>query len=182
MNRYKAEQAIEALLDSFEIPEWRKDDNFKDTPRRVAKAYSEIMRGLEPLENHIVEFPSKYDGIIHFKDVQAVGLCPHHLLPIEYKVTFAYIPTGKVLGLSKIPRIIKHMAARPVLQEDLTQEIRDYFVNKLSPIGVAVLVRGVHGCMKYRGITEAEEVTTVDLYGTFMDVPQTRNEFYDLIK
>jgi GTP cyclohydrolase I len=181
MNLSTAEEAVASLLDSIDIPNWREDENFKETPRRVAKAYKELTKGLDELENHIVVFPSNYDGIIHFNDIQAVGLCPHHLLPIEYKITFAYIPTGKVLGLSKIPRIIKHLSARPVLQEDLTRDIRDYFVKKLEPLGVAVLVKGIHGCMKYRGITEAEEVTTVNLAGTFMDIPQTREEFYNLL-
>jgi len=181
MNIPKAQEAIASLLDAFELLEWREDENFKDTPKRVAKAYSEMMYGLSEIENHVVTFPSDYDGIIHFKDICAVGVCPHHLLPIEYKITFAYIPTREVLGLSKVPRIIKHMAARPVLQEDLTKEIKEYFIHKLAPKGIAVLVKGIHGCMKYRGITEPEEVTTVELYGTFMEIPQTREEFYNLI-
>lgn len=171
-----AEKGVALILNAMGF-DWAHNPNFKETPYRVAKAYKEMLQGTYTTADHIVLFPSTYDGIVNFKAIEATGVCPHHLLPIEYSISFAYIPHGKVLGLSKIPRIIKQLAARAVLQEDLTHDIRSYFVHKLDPTGVAVVVTGIHGCMKYRGIQEVEQVTTSSLYGAFFDKPMAREEF-----
>lgn len=158
------------------------DPNFIGTPNRVAKALVEMCGGLYEDYNKHTAFPSEYDGIVFFKQIDAVGICPHHLLPIDYQVTFAYIPTGKVLGLSKIPRIIKNLAARPILQEDLSNDIVNYFEEKLKPLGIALVINGIHGCMKYRGIHQKGGVKTARMMGAFFDKPQARAEFYELMK
>jgi len=168
---------VKLILDGMGL-DWEHDPNFKETPRRVTAAFSELTAGLYDDTNHTVQFPSKYDGIINFKAVSAIGLCPHHLLPIEYTIWFAYIPIGTVLGLSKVPRILKRLCARPVLQEDLTLDIQNYFVNELHPLGVAVVIAGIHGCMKYRGLKEVNTIYTSSLYGAFFDKPQAREEFF----
>ncbi|MFH0749314.1 MAG: GTP cyclohydrolase I [Candidatus Gottesmanbacteria bacterium] len=161
--------------------DWKHDKNFIDTPKRVARTMAELNNGLYSPYERFTSFPSSYNGIIFFKSIKATALCPHHLMPIEYDISFAYIPNGSVLGLSKIPRIIKNLCQRPVLQEDLTNDIVKKFAEKLQPKGIAIEVRGIHGCMKYRGIEEADIVKTAQLYGLFLTAPQTREEFYNLI-
>jgi len=180
-NEQKIEIAIENLLTGLGI-QWKSDDNFRETPQRVMRAYKEMNIGLYEEYTRTKLFPSNYKGIVFFKKIDAVGLCPHHLLPIEYEINFAYIPSRHVLGLSKVPRILKNLCARPLLQEDLTKDIIEYFQKKLHPIGIAIVVNGTHGCMKYRGIKEAEVVKTSEMTGPFMSKPATREEFFNLIK
>lgn len=179
-NEEKVTKAVQLMLEGMGV-NWEQDENFKETPKRVSRAFREFNNGLYENSNHIKTFKSTYSGILLLKSINAVGVCPHHLLPISYKVSFAYIPDGKVLGLSKIPRIIKLLCARPVLQEDLTKDIVNYFEKKLKPVGVAVIVRGIHGCMKYRGVKEAESVVTSELSGAFYRKANTRSEFYSML-
>jgi len=179
-DKYKVEKAVGDLLSALGI-DWINDDNFKETPIRVSKAMKEMNAGLYEEYNGVKVFKSDYKGMISFNNISAIGLCPHHLLPIEYEISFAYIPTQYVLGLSKVPRVIKNLCSRPVLQEDLTKDIVEYFEKKLHPLGMAVVVKGIHGCMKYRGIKEAEIVKTSELTGPFLTEPDAREEFYQLI-
>lgn len=174
-------KGVSQILDGMGI-DWKNDENFIDTPDRVSRAFFEFCHGSYQPFNSIKTFPSKYNGIVSLKSVKAIGLCPHHLLPIEYEVSFAYMPQEKVLGLSKIPRIIKHLCARPVLQEDLTKDIVKFFKQELEPKGVAVVIRGVHGCMKFRGVEEPNEVQTAELDGYFLTNSASRAEFYSMIK
>lgn len=175
------EIALRQLLTGMGI-DWFSDPNFKETPARVMKAYRELNKGLYEEAPKIKVFPTEYKGMVFFKSVKAVGLCPHHLLPIEMDISFAYIPKKEALGLSKVPRIIKHLSARPVLQEDLTKDIVAYFKKLLKPLGIAIVIRGIHGCMKFRGIKEATIVKTSDMTGAFKQNPETREEFFNLIK
>lgn len=179
-NRKIIANSVATLLTGLGI-DWKNNTNFVDTPKRVARAMIELNDGLYHPYERFTSFPSTYNGIIFFKSIKATALCPHHLMPIEYDISFAYIPNGVVLGLSKIPRIIKNLCQRPVLQEDLTNDIVHKFAEKLNPKGIAIEVRGIHGCMKYRGIQEAEIVKTAQLHGLFLTAPQTREEFYHLI-
>ncbi len=179
-NQKMLEKGVMAILSGLGI-NWKHDKNFIDTPKRVARAMTELNDGLYHPYERFTSFPTTYNGIIFFKSIKATALCPHHLMPIEYDISFAYIPNGTVLGLSKIPRIIKNLCQRPVLQEDLTNDIVKRFVEKLHPKGVAIEVRGIHGCMKYRGIQEGEIVKTAQLHGLFLTALQTREEFYNLI-
>ncbi len=183
MRQYRPElvkQGMIQVLDGMGI-DWQHDENFKETPDRVSRAFYEFCHGSYETFDAIKTFPSRYDGIILVRSVRAIGLCPHHLLPIEYEVSFAYMPRKTVIGLSKIPRIIKHICAQPVLQEDLTKDVVSYFKKMLDPIGIAVVINGIHGCMKYRGIGEADKVQTAELDGYFLTNPASRAEFYAMI-
>lgn len=166
-----------------------KDPNLKDTPARVARAYREMCRGLYE-QDRIDEilsrtFPCDFDEMVVVTDIDAVGVCPHHLMPVRYKIHVGYIPSegGKVLGLSKIPRLVCLLAARPVLQEQLTKDIADKFEESLEPLGVMVVIRGGHSCVQCRGIKMAEsEMVTSVIKGVFTNSEkQAREEFLSII-
>jgi len=169
------------------VPSFDKtDDNFKKTPYRIAKSYLEMCIGLSKKEEiqEILDtgFPSNYNGMIIIDNVSANSMCPHHFLPVKYKVDFAYIPSKKMLGLSKIPRIIKLLAMQPMLQEDYTQEILKCFNEYVKPNGAAVIVTGVHTCMQCRGVEVSDSpVITSELLGVFKE-QDVKSEFIELLK
>ncbi len=153
------------------------DRNFIDTPKRVVKVYDELIGNLIDTKKEATEilkkatFPSKYKGIILVKDVQAVGMCPHHLLSVVYSMGFAYIPEKGVVGLSKIPRFLKTMSRLLLLQEDLTEECLDIFCDVVSPKGAMLIINGVHSCMKIRGVKEVNgSMQTIGVRGNFQDL------------
>jgi GTP cyclohydrolase IA len=155
------------LSDVINILDVPRDENVKDTPRRIADTYTELLFGhsedgkAEILEHLEKRFPTTHRELTIVKGINSAGVCPHHFLPVLYTVQFGYIPEKSALGLSKIPRIIKIMSARAVLQEDLTADIADLFqLSTLQPKGVAVVVHGFHTCMSIRGVS-AREATTV---------------------
>lgn len=164
------------------------DPNFMATPDRVARAYSELCAGLYN-EDEIEEilsktFPSTYDEMVVVTDIDAVGLCPHHLMPVRYKIHVGYIPAedGRVIGLSKIPRLVCLLAARPVLQEQLTVDIADKFESALLPLGVMVVVDGGHSCMQCRGIKQINsKMITSAIKGVFREDERPRKEFLMLV-
>lgn len=161
------------------------EENFRETPQRIVDAYIELMegRGKEDRVEEILNtsFSSNYDGILTVKDITAHGICPHHMLPIGYDIDFAYIPKGQVLGLSKIPRVVKLLAKRPILQETLTQEITDVFAEHVEPEGVMCIVRGRHQCMRSRGVKTDSVVTTSSLEGVFMEEAHAKREALKLL-
>jgi GTP cyclohydrolase IA len=115
------------------------------------------------------------------KPIITVGLCPHHFLPVEYNISVGYIPTKKVIGLSKIPRLVEWLAHKPALQEDLTKEIVDNITQLLKPRGVICVVKGKHSCMRIRGVKQKSgEMTTSHFSGDFEKIAP-RNEFNSLI-
>jgi GTP cyclohydrolase I len=185
---YKVEKGMEIILQGLQ-EEFGLDINsehFKDTPKRVMRSYAEIFRGLKDTPERIrkilsTAFNSSLDEMVLIKDIEVFSTCPHHFLPVFYSVAVAYIPDGKVLGLSKLPRIVELLAQRPVVQEDLTQEIAAALMS-IKPKGVAVTVTGKHNCMRMRGVKQAKSsaITTVVL-GAFRDNPTTRNEFLNRI-
>jgi len=160
------------------------DPNLIDTPRRVAKAYREFCAGLYNADGSLEailgrKFPSNHDEMVFSGPIHSVGVCPHHLVPVEMSSFFAYIPTGQVVGLSKIPRFIKMLSARPVLQEDLAKEIADKFMEYVKPLGVALLVEARHGCMAHRGVHEQDTtVDTVAMRGVFREDVGMKEEFH----
>lgn len=161
------------------------DPNFIDTPYRIAKSYIEICQGLgkehEIEKMCITEFPTEYKGMIITEPISANSMCPHHFLPVKYKIFFGYIPKDHVLGLSKIGRMIKLLSARPILQEQLTKEIIIFFVKYVNPAGAIVIVKGEHTCMQCRGLNEPDcSATTSEVYGDFEDLT-TKSEFLNLI-
>lgn len=187
--------AVEALvraLDENLIHSPEGDDNLTETPRRVREAYEELLYGhsrhasLEIIKYLGISFPTKHNEMIMIRGTQGAGLCPHHLLPVLYTVNFAYIPHGKALGLSKVPRIINLICAQAKLQEDITSEIAETFwtSSSLEPKGVAVVVQGFHSCMSVRGIQEHDASTvTSAMRGCFLDDQDTSKlEFFELLK
>lgn len=149
------------------------DDNFRDTPRRVVSWLKEFCRSKEEAIRKAEEvlsasFTSGYGGIVLVQGVRVFSLCPHHLLPVEMDVGFAYIPSGKVVGVSKIPRFLKELGKALWLQEDYTQKALQVFEKVLSPRGVMIVVKGVHFCMRMRGVKEENAVMqTMAISGVF---------------
>jgi len=164
------------------------DPNFIDTPARFARSYAEIFAGLEEIDHKVHEifktcFPTDYDGIVMEKGLTVFSMCPHHFLPIRYEVTIGYIPEGKALGLSKLARIIELMGKKPCLQEDFTEAIVDEIDDHLAPLGVIIIVKGAHYCMRMRGVEQKDSwTTTSSVRGVFLKSKEMELKFYNLIK
>lgn len=162
------------------------DPNFLKTPYRIAKSYLEMCEGLA-LKSEIktifeTSFPSDYDGLVLIDQIDSNSMCPHHFLPVKYRVDFAYIPDKHMLGLSKIPRFIKILAKQPILQEDYTKQLITIFNEHVHPLGSMVIVTGIHNCMVCRGVmTSNSAAITSEVYGVFEKV-ETRLEFFELLK
>lgn len=187
-SNYPIEKAVGDLLTSLNI-QWKDDENFKDTPSRVARSYKEILfcQGISPeiiAENALsATFPSNYDGMVIEKDIQTVGLCPHHLLPIHYSVDIGYISVSKMVGLSKLARLATMLAQRAVLQETYTEDIASSLSKILQARGVIVVVKGNHGCMSYRGVNQRNITTiTSSVMGVLESDVAARQEFLSLTK
>jgi len=155
------------------------------TPERVAKALSFLTHGydIDPVE--ILEsalFTEEYSQMVVVKDIEVYSMCEHHMLPFFGKAHVAYIPNGKVVGLSKIPRVVDCYARRLQVQERLTNEIRDCIQSVLNPEGVAVIIEAQHMCMQMRGVQKQNSVTTTSAFtGLFEDSGKTREEFMAII-
>jgi GTP cyclohydrolase IA len=157
----------------------------KETPERVARMYEELLAGYRenPLEilNDAV-FEVSYDEMVIVRDIEFFSLCEHHMLPFMGRVHVAYIPDGKVIGLSKIPRIIDMYAKRLQVQERMTRQIADLLEALLLPQGVAVVVEGLHLCSMMRGVKKHDaRMTTSAMLGAFRKRLATRSEFLDNI-
>ncbi|MGC9334522.1 MAG: GTP cyclohydrolase I FolE [Anaerolineae bacterium] len=153
-----------------------------DTPKRVARAYAELTAGyhVDPVRliNNAI-FDVSYDEMVIVRDIDFYSLCEHHMLPFLGKVNVAYIPKGKVIGLSKIPRIVEMFARRLQVQERMTQEIAEFLDQTLHPLGVAVVAEGLHMCAAMRGVKKANaRMVTSAMIGTFKTSQITRNEFF----
>jgi len=160
-------------------------EGLKRTPERVAKAYEFLMQGynqdIEQVFNKAI-FEEKYDEMVIVKDIDFYSMCEHHLLPFFGKVHVAYIPNGKIVGLSKIPRVVDVYAHRMQIQERMTQEICDTIEKYLSPRGVAVVCEAYHMCMMMRGVQKQNSITTTSaMHGIFKEDSRTRTEFLNLI-
>jgi GTP cyclohydrolase I len=164
------------------------DENYKETPKRVAKTYKEIFAGLENIDKDIdiilsKAFPSYYDGIVTIKNIKVYSMCPHHLLPVIYKVNVGVMYKDKMLGLSKIPRLVKLLAKRPMLQETFTQEIVEVLKDKLDVRGAICTVSGEHMCMQMRGIEQNGSCCfTSSVVGTFREQRDLELKFLEMIK
>ena len=156
------------------------------TPARAAKALQYLTRGYRQSINEVVNnaiFESDNDQMILVKDIELYSLCEHHLLPFIGKCHVAYIPTGKVIGLSKIARIVDMFAARLQIQENLTKQIADTVMQAIQPAGVGVIIEAQHLCMMMRGVEKQNsKMTTSMMLGTFLDHDRTRSEFLRLVR
>ncbi|MFA3781545.1 GTP cyclohydrolase I FolE [Melioribacteraceae bacterium 4301-Me] len=158
----------------------------KKTPKRVAKAYEFLMQGYKKNIDDVLNgaiFEEKYDEMVIVKDIDFYSMCEHHLLPFYGKVHVAYIPNGKIVGISKIPRIVDVFARRLQVQERMTRQICDTLEKYLSPDGTAVVVEAYHMCMMMRGVEKQNSITTTSaMQGVFKESERTRNEFLNLIQ
>ena len=157
----------------------------QDTPERVARMYSELLQGywMDPvvLVNGAI-FDETYDEMVMVRDIEFYSLCEHHLLPFIGRAHVAYFPRGKVIGLSKIPRIVDMFARRLQVQERMTRQIAEFIHNLLNPYGVAVVVEGLHLCATMRGVKKHDaRMTTSEMYGAFRKNLATRQEFLENI-
>lgn len=163
------------------------DANFKETAKRAAKGFHELVhdqKQVKPAIQGLLDktFPAKYSEMVISKHNTCFGICPHHLLPVIYRVSLAYIPTEKVLGLSKLSRLARMIARGPRLQEDLTHELADILFEQLQSQGSAVYIEGLHMCMAARGVGAHEaRLVTSGVRGVFLEHESTRQEFIKLV-
>ncbi len=175
----RIEQATTEILTA--VGEDPNREGLLNTPRRVAKMYSELLSGYrtDPIKliNNAI-FDVEYDDMVIVKDIEFSSLCEHHMLPFIGHAHVAYIPRGKVIGLSKIPRIVDMFASRLQVQERMTRQIANFINEVLDPIGVAVVVDGKHMCSMMRGVKKHDSsMTTSTMIGAFRSNQSTRNEF-----
>ncbi len=163
------------------------DDNFAETARRAAKGFHDLIHDQKQVSVEVEgllakTFPAKYTEMVISKHNTCFGVCPHHLLPVIYRVSLAYIPTNKVLGLSKLSRLARLIARGPRLQEDLTHELANILHAQLHSQGSAVYIEGLHMCMAARGVGAHEaRLVTSGVRGVFLDDVRTREEFLKLV-
>lgn len=177
------EKYVKNLLS--EIGEDANREGLQKTPHRVAKAFDFLTQGystkIEDVFNGAI-FNEKYDEMVIVKDIDFYSMCEHHLLPFFGKVHIAYIPNGKIVGLSKIPRIVDVFARRLQVQERMTQEIADTLDKFLKPRGVAVVAEAYHMCMMMRGVQKQNSTTSTSaMHGIFKSDARTRSEFLTLL-
>jgi GTP cyclohydrolase I len=159
-------------------------DGLRETPERVARMYAEVFQGLrQDPDVHLKKlFPQKYDEMVLIKDIRLVSFCEHHLLPVVGQAHVAYIPNGKVIGLSKIPRVVDVLAKRPQMQERFTEELADLLMEELEAKGVAVVIEASHSCMTIRGVAKPDSTfVTSAMRGVFKERLATRSEVMSLI-
>ena len=172
-----------------EILELLGEDNhregLKETPRRVAQAMQFLTQGYGTDPAEIMKsamFTEDYSEMVIVKDIELFSMCEHHMLPFIGKAHVAYIPNGRITGLSKIARVVDGYARRLQVQERLTVQIRDCIQDTLEPMGVAVVIEALHLCMVMRGVQKKHSVTTTSAFtGAFMNSEKTRKEFLGLI-
>lgn len=156
------------------------------TPLRVAKSLQFLTKGQQEDGVQIVRqaiFEERYSQMVLVRDIELFSTCEHHMLPFLGKCHVAYIPDGKITGLSKIARVVETYARRLQVQERLTEQIRDCIQDALHPLGVAVVIEATHTCMQIRGVEKSNALTTTSAFsGIFLKDDRTRNEFLNLIK
>ena len=178
------EAAIHSLLTS--VGEDPQRDGLRNTPARVARMYAELLSGYHTDPVALLNgalFEVDYDEMVVVKSIEYYSLCEHHLLPFYGHAHVAYIPRNKVLGLSKIPRVVDMFARRLQVQERMTRQIADFLEDVLHPQGVAVVVEGAHLCAMMRGVKKANaRMVTSSLMGRFKSDARTRAEFFELTR
>jgi GTP cyclohydrolase IA len=176
------ERAVRTILTA--IGEDPDRPGLKDTPRRVARMYKEMFAGLNtnPAKHLRVTFPETYDEIVLVRDISFTSMCEHHLLPFSGMAHVAYIPNGRVTGLSKLARVVEDVARRPQVQERMTAEIADLIERELQTSGAAVVIKAEHSCMSIRGVRKpGSQTVTSALRGVFKTNQSSRAEVMSLI-
>jgi len=178
----RIERAVrEILLAVGEDPD---REGLLKTPNRVARAYGELLAGLhdDPKRHLKTVFHERYDEVVMLRDIEFHSLCEHHLLPFTGRAHVAYLPDGKVVGLSKLARLVEGYTRRPQVQERLTTQIADALMEELNPIGAACVIEATHTCMTIRGAQKPGSVmVTSALRGIFKENPSSRSEILTLM-
>ncbi len=176
------EQAVRQILEA--VGEDPARQGLKDTPRRVANLYAEVFVGLfqEPAEHIVAHFDEQYDEMVVLRDIAFYSMCEHHLLPFMGKAHVAYLPLGRVVGISKLARVVESFARRPQVQERLTSQIADLLMKELDAKGVGVIVEATHTCMTIRGVHKpGATMVTSAMRGLFKTNLATRTEAIKLL-
>jgi GTP cyclohydrolase I len=179
----RIEKAVREIL--FAVGENPDREGLLRTPNRVARAYGELMAGLQedPKRHLKTVFNERYDEVVLLRNIEFYSLCEHHLLPFTGKAHVAYLPDGKVVGLSKLARLVEGFARRPQVQERLTTQIADALMEELQPIGAACVIEATHTCMTIRGAKKPGAVmVTSALRGIFKENPSSRAEILSLMQ
>ena len=181
-NQSVIEAAVRTILEA--VGEDPDRDGLLQTPARVARMYREMFEGLalDPSRHLETTFPEDYDEIVLVRDIPFTSMCEHHLLPFTGVAHVAYLPNGKVVGLSKLARVVEEVARRPQVQERMTQSIADMLESKLATKGAAVVIESEHSCMALRGVRKSGTMTvTSSLRGVFRENQASRAEVLSLI-
>ncbi|MEX1247325.1 MAG: GTP cyclohydrolase I FolE [Anaerolineales bacterium] len=177
------EQAVRQILTAIGEDPGR--EGLVRTPERIAQAYTELLAGYRTNPVELVNnafFDVDYDDMVLVRDIEFFSLCEHHLLPFMGRAHVAYIPQGRVIGLSKIPRIVDLFSRRLQVQERMTHQIADFLCSALNPLGAGVVVEALHMCSMMRGVKKHDaRMTTSTMVGSFRSNPATRQEFLDSI-
>lgn len=176
MNRKQMEQGVRLLLKGMDCD--LKDPNFAETPQRVAKMYLEL---LTPTKNNFKDFPQAHGSLVLLRGHELFGICPHHLLPFKMRAYLGYIPNKRVLGLSKLARLLEEHRTKPVLQEAFTDNVAHDLFTRTDARGSGCIIVGQHGCMQCRGVKTTGDVVTSSMHGVFLLNPTAREEFLRLI-
>jgi GTP cyclohydrolase I len=179
----RIERAVREIL--IAVGEEPDREGLRETPSRVARMYAEMFRGLraDPRVHLQKVFTQKYDEIVLIKNISFESMCEHHLLPFFGQAHVAYLPKGKVVGLSKIPRVVEDVVHRPQIQEGITVQLADLLMGELDARGVGVVVEAEHTCMTIRGVRKPGSVcTTSAMRGIFKENPTTRAELMALLR
>ena len=184
MNHAKIEEAVKEILESVGEDPGR--DGLRDTPARVSRMYDELLAGykLDPaaLINDAL-FEVEYDEMVVVRDIEFYSLCEHHVIPFLGHAHVAYVPRGKIIGLSKIPRVVDAFARRLQVQERLTRQVADFLTEALQPQGVGVVLEAIHLCSMMRGVKKSDaRMVTSAMCGVFKQDPRTRAEFMEHIR
>jgi GTP cyclohydrolase IA len=178
----RIERAVREIL--IAVGENPDREGLQKTPNRVARSYAELMAGLseDPRQHLKTIFHERYDEVVLLRDIEFHSLCEHHLLPFTGRAHVAYLPDGKVVGLSKLARLVEGFARRPQVQERLTTQIADALMEELKPIGAACVIEAVHTCMTIRGAKKhGSTMVTSALRGIFKENPSSRSEILTLM-
>lgn len=183
IDRERVREAVTELL--LAIGEDPSREGLADTPRRIADMYAEIFGGLaiDPAEYLTVGFEVAHDEMVILRNIPFYSMCEHHFLPFHGEAHVGYVPDGRVVGISKLARVVETYARRPQLQERLTSQVAETVMNALQPDGVAVVVEAEHLCMTMRGVRKpGSRMVTSAMRGQFKRSSVTRSEFLSLVR
>ena len=182
----EAQEAVRTLLAYLEGPEAVTREGLLDTPKRVIESWDEIFAGYNMDASELLQatFNAEgYDGIVLLRNIEFTSTCEHHLQPFRGRAHVGYIPVERIVGISKLARILELHARRLQNQERITKGIADDLVRELQPLGAAVIIEAAHGCMQCRGVAKQQAImTTSAMRGVFFDRPEARAELMQLIQ